>query len=134
MFPTGLFNDCKSVTYLSKSEMIKIHGEWLKRFCSRVKAATGKWKIDEYMWSGFAHNVQPNFHGTKAIELYRKQVPTTLYIFDESGKHGVICKSEKLPEAFNQGVDIYIMPKDGVWIMVFRHDNIVYFAFSDEQL
>jgi hypothetical protein len=114
--------NCKDVTQLSKKDSIKIYQKWLGLFANRVNEVTGKWRIGNHLWEGFASGMQPSFSENKAIELYRRQRSSLFYIFDESGKH---CFQ------YNTGYDLYILPEDESWTVAFCHDNVVYFSYAE---
>jgi hypothetical protein len=122
---------CDEVEMLSKSEAIKIYQRWLEHFANRVKDMTGKWRVKEHLWEGFSHGIQPSYLNTKALAQYVKQKPSVFYVFDESGKHCFKCKASSYPELFNTGYDLYLIPEDSSWTVVFCHDNVVYFAYPD---
>jgi len=121
---------CKEVFPLSKRDSIRIYQKWLGLFANKVHEVTGKWRVGDHLWEGFATGVQPGYSENKAMELYRKQKSNMFHVFDESGKHCFQCKSDTLPEFYNTGYDLYILPEDESWTVVFCHDNIVYFSYN----
>ena len=122
--------DSNNVGYvaLTKKESINIQKEWLQLFANRVKEMTGKWVVDRFMWSGFCQGLQPCYKDDKAFEKYEDQFVEDYYVFDESGKHAYLCKSEKYPDFRFIGRDIYLMPKSRLWTMVFSHEMMSFFA------
>jgi len=134
MFYETLIEQCDKVTILSKSNSINLHKKWLKVFSTNVKAVTGKWINDEHLWEGFSSGLQTSYLNNKALEQYKLQKSHSFYIFDESGKHGFICTSNKLPEFYNTGYDIYLFSEDESWTIVFCHDNVIYFSYANEQI
>lgn len=123
---------CQDIEVLSKSDSIKIHRKWLELFAYKVKETTGKWRIGDHLWEGFASDIQPCYLNNKALVQYRKQKLNLFYVFDESGKYCFKCKSNAFPELFNTGYDLYVLPEDNSWTTVFSHDNAVYFAYADK--
>lgn len=132
MFESILKNIVIDYFQLSKSDSIKVQDQWRNIFASKVKEATGKWKIEGSYWMGFAERIEPSFKNTKAIFEYEKQQLEPWYIFDESGKHCFFCKSKKLPTFYNPGHDVYIVSESFLWTIVFRHDNAIYFAYNNQ--
>ena len=131
MFDEEVRKRCDEVEELSKSQSIKIHQLWLSRFANRVKTRTGKWRVGEHLWEGFGRDGQPSFVSTKALTQYARQEIDTFYVFDETGKHCYMCKSAWHPEFYDTGYDVYLMPEDGSWTVVFTHHNVAYFAYAD---
>lgn len=119
---------------LTKSQAIKISKAWLNGFASRTKELTGKWRVGEHLWEAFASHIQPSIKNTKALASYKEKQIEPFYIFDESGAHCFYCVADEYPKFFNTGLDLYILPISKAWTMVFCHDNVVYFAESQDNL
>ena len=120
---------CTSIRELSKRECFSVQKTWRTNFATNVKKLTGKWQVDEFLWSGFASGLQPCKKDGKGIDIYRRIKPEPIYMFCEDAC--VECVPQVLPEFFRDGHDVYVMASSGRWTAVFRHDDVFYFAYAE---
>lgn len=129
---------CQVLETLNKSDSIKIYQRWQEIFAAKVKESTGKWKVGKLLWenypaSKFTPYYQPHYQGNKALVHYKNQQLNSFYIFSEDGNFCFKCTSNTHPEFLNGGYDLYIMPENFGWTMIFDHEGIFFFAYRPDE-
>jgi hypothetical protein len=120
---------CEAV---SAKEKWKIQQTWRERFAEGVKSKTGKWVFKNSDWHAFSFNFTPCLRGARAEEAFKQKLANRFfliashhnipaYICSKEGGLNAEIFTELLSNAPDLG-DLYILPVDYEWTMVFVHE------------
>ncbi|HIP79650.1 MAG TPA: DUF4275 family protein [Kiloniellaceae bacterium] len=100
---------------------------WRKIYCAPVSAAFGKRILDGsggYSWHTFSYNHFPHVAGRRALREYSARPARELLVLPERSSSAAFRCSSAVPPDFSHLRDnLYIVPSDFAWTMVFTHEK-----------
>jgi len=130
MFEKEIKTENINCTSLTKKESFNVQREWLEIFAKNVKEQTGKWVVDNFLWSSFIAGYQTYSLDSKAHNEYQAQKIEEYFIFDNSGKYAFKCNSHSYPDFRKYQRDIYVMPVSKKWTMAYSHSGNCFFSMN----
>jgi hypothetical protein len=121
---------CGACEELPKKQRWAAMQRWREVFAAPYHAATGKWrKHGDFDWHVFTPKHFQALSGSKAVELYEGQPPTTFVVVpdEEFQQHlpAFRCRGGGWPNFRRFMIDVYVWPEDVGWTMVFTHEESI---------
>jgi hypothetical protein len=113
-----------SPTRLSQ-RVVEAHAtRWRRAFASRAKESSNLETYAQFDWHAFCGASTTASSGDEARSEYRRrQCPQEFFVLVGPVPHdGFSCRSETLPSMEGKGLDVYVVPQDFAWTMVFTHE------------
>ncbi|MEL6339155.1 MAG: hypothetical protein AAFQ65_04560 [Myxococcota bacterium] len=113
------------VRELSLKQKWKLLQVWRERYCKPLHEQTGLWAgRSGHAWSSFNDSYFPATRGDAAMADYLEEDPATLLVLpDDENTLGFEINSSCIPTFENTFLDVYVVPPDMNWTMVFTHEH-----------
>jgi hypothetical protein len=110
---------------LSDDAVDRLADRWRHTFAQSVRGATGQFTHLGFDWHAFSYSFVHALQGDAARAEYRsRQRRQRFLVLDgPTMTAGFACESETLPSFDRAGVDVYVVPEDFSWTMVFTHEG-----------
>jgi len=119
-----LVNRHIAATCLSKTKKLMLQRAWRKVFAVSTYEKTGKWRYRGHDWHSFSYDFYPHLDGNRALQKYVNIKGGVFYVIpDDKNLMGYECRGKKLPDLSSFGQDIYVVPAELGWTMVFTHEQ-----------
>jgi len=110
---------------------------WRNTFAPQVKKVTGLDTHAGFDWHAFSEGFAPACSGDEARSEYRRRerAQELLVLVGPAPHGGFACRSATLPWVEGKGLDVYVVPPNFSWTMVFTHEGYIgpYFATSSSR-
>ncbi|HYG38626.1 MAG TPA: DUF4275 family protein [Cytophagales bacterium] len=116
-----LFNQGFVFEFLTDKQLEEVENRWKARFIGSCTAPA----LEYYKWHIFSYHKDKGIEGENAVEEYKNQFPTDLYIFNERLEYGLKCiKADRIPEITMDDFtdDIYVSHHNMKWTFVLTHE------------
>jgi hypothetical protein len=125
-------NYCEFVEILNKNKKWKIQQKWRECFSFNLKEQTGKWIINGTDWHTFSYHYSICLKGIKAEDAFTQCSVNQFYCISSNNfLNSIHCNNGRLPNSQvikkilidNPDIgDLYFIPDDFKWTMVFVHE------------